>query len=291
MSSRCAPLVLWVICAGCSSAASSEPPAVAGASVSIEPPAPQAEPPAVLNDGSAAGEQDVVATPSGLKSKVLVRGTGTEHPTDADRVKVHYTGWTQDDKVFDSSVARGEPSTFGVTELIPGWTEALKLMVVGEKRRVWIPAQLAYGTSPRLGAPSGDLTFDIELLEIVESPKAPSDVAAPPASAQTTASGLAYTFLAKGNGRRRPKQTDRVVVHYSGWTTDGKLFDSSLTRGSPSTFSLNGMIPGWQEGLMLMVEGDQARFWIPAHLAYGNNPRPGAPSGILVFDIELLKIE
>ncbi|HVV51590.1 MAG TPA: FKBP-type peptidyl-prolyl cis-trans isomerase, partial [Polyangia bacterium] len=78
---------------------------------------------------------------------------------------------------------------------------------------------------------------------------------------------------------------------YSGWTTDGKMFDSSVTRGEPATFPLKGVIPGWTEGLQLMTVGEKIRFWIPGNLAYDNSPRPGAPHGTLVFDVELLAIK
>ena len=81
-------------------------------------------------------------------------------------------------------------------------------------------------------------------------------------------------------------------MHYTGWTTDGKMFDSSVVRGSPSSFSLNAVIPGWTEGVQLMKKGDTFRFWIPGKLAYGDKPkRPGAPAGTLVFDVELLQIQ
>jgi peptidylprolyl isomerase len=197
--------------------------------------------------------------------------------------------------MFDSSVTRGRPASFGVTKVIKGWTEGLQLMAVGEKRRFWIPADLAYGETPRRpGAPAGQLTFDVELLEIIEAPKpppVPEDVAAAPKTAKKTASGLAYRSLQKGNGTERPKATDRVRVHYTGWTTDGKMFDSSVTRGHPTSFSLDRVIKGWTEGVQLMVEGEKMRIWIPGTLAYGDKPtRPGAPSGMLVFDIELQKI-
>lgn len=120
---------------------------------------------------------------------------------------------------------------------------------------------------------------------------APEDVAAPPADAQKTASGLAYKVLKQGTGKEHPKAEDTVEVHYTGWTTDGKMFDSSVMRGQPAVFPLNAVIKGWTEGLQLMVEGEKARFWIPAGLAYGEKPtRPGAPAGMLVFDVELLEI-
>jgi peptidylprolyl isomerase len=131
------------------------------------------------------------------------------------------------------------------------------------------------------------LVFDIELLEIAADPTvAPSDVAAPPSDARRTPSGLAYKVLRPGTGSSRPSKTSRVTVHYTGWTTDGKMFDSSVTRGAPATFGLDEVIAGWTEGVQLMVEGEKTRFWIPQRLAYEG--KAGAPAGMLVFDIELL---
>ena len=77
-------------------------------------------------------------------------------------------------------------------------------------------------------------------------------------------------------------------MHYTGWTTDGKMFDSSVQRGQPATFTLDGVIAGWTEGLQMMVEGEKRRFWIPESLAY--NGQSGAPVGMLVFDVELIRI-
>ncbi|MEM9460680.1 MAG: FKBP-type peptidyl-prolyl cis-trans isomerase [Myxococcota bacterium] len=256
----------------------------------------RAEPPA----GDIPAPPDVAAPPasatktaSGLAYQVLTKGTGTAKPREYDKVEVHYTGWTTDGKMFDSSVKRGRPATFPVGRVIKGWTEGLQLMVVGDKTRFWIPAELAYGDRP--GRPQGMLVFDVELLSITEgtapapAPPAPDDVAAPPASASKTASGLAYRVLTKGTGGEHPGQDSRVSVHYTGWTTDGKMFDSSITRGKPSTFPLGGVIKGWTEGLQLMVVGDKTRFWIPEALAYQG--KPGKPAGMLVFDVELLSIE
>jgi FKBP-type peptidyl-prolyl cis-trans isomerase len=236
---------------------------------------------------------DAIKTASGLMSKIYVTGTGKEHPGPMDRVKVHYTGWTTDGSMFDSSVKRGEPSSFQLNRVIKGWGEGLQLMVAGEKRRFWIPANLAYGDKPtRPGAPAGMLVFDVELLDITKAPAVPADVATSPKSAKKTASGIAYRVLTKGTGKEHPKAERTVEVHYTGWTTDGKMFDSSVLRGEPATFPLNGVIKGWTEGVALMVVGEKTRFWIPADLAYGEKPtRPGAPAGMLVFDIELLSIK
>ena len=121
--------------------------------------------------------------------------------------------------MFDSSVLRGQPITFPLNGVIPGWTEGVQLMVVGEKRRLWIPAALAYGEHPRMpGAPAGDLVFDVELLDIMPAPKpppVPADVKAPPASAKKTASGLAYRVLTPGTGHGasdRVEQRHRALL-------------------------------------------------------------------------------
>ena len=118
---------------------------------------------------------------------------------------------------------------------------------------------------------------------------APADVAAPPADATTSSTGLASKVLKPGTGTRHPGPTSRVRVHYSGWTTDGKMFDSSVARNEPITFGLNQVIRGWTEGVQAMVEGETRRLWIPENLAYAG--AHGAPKGMLVFDVELIKIE
>jgi len=243
----------------------------------IPPPPDVAAPPA-----------DAAKTPSGLASKVLTPGTGKQKPAPNDLVTVHYTGWTTDGKMFDSSRTRNAPASFPLDRVIAGWRECVGLMVVGESRRCWIPQELAY--KGQAGRPAGMLVFDIELLDAKISPAtAPSDVAAPPSDAKRTASGLAYKVLKEGTGKEKPNSHSRVTVHYTGWTTDGKMFDSSVMRGSPATFGLDQVIKGWTEGVALMVEGEKTRFWIPQDLAYKGEP--GAPRGMLVFDVELIKIQ
>jgi FKBP-type peptidyl-prolyl cis-trans isomerase len=283
------------------STASANVPAAASAGATVSAAAPAATTPAmsVAQPGAIPAPDDVAAPPkdakrtsSGLAFKILTQGSGKEHPGPSAQVQVNYTGWTTDGKMFDSSVTRGQPASFQVDGVIKGWTEGLQLMTKGEKRRFWIPADLAYGETPRRpGMPAGMLVFDVELLDVIGPPPAPPDVKAPPANAKRTESGLAYRVLTKGTGTRHPTATDRVRVHYTGWTTDGKMFDSSVTRGQPAAFSLGSVIKGWTEGVQLMVEGEKTRFWIPANLAYGERPRPGAPAGLLVFDIELLGID
>lgn len=111
---------------------------------------------------------------------------------------------------------------------------------------------------------------------------------------KSTASGLQYKVLKAGDGQgKTPKATDTVKVHYHGTLTDGSVFDSSIERGEPATFPVNGVIPGWTEVLQLMKEGDKWQVYIPGKLAYGErgpSPKIG-PNSTLVFDVELLSVE
>ncbi len=112
-------------------------------------------------------EEGVIETASGLQYKVLTQGSGSEHPTASSKVKVHYHGTLLDGTVFDSSVDRGEPISFGLNQVIKGWTEGVQLMVVGEKTRFYIPSKLGYGNRPAGKiAPGALLIFDVELLAI-----------------------------------------------------------------------------------------------------------------------------
>ncbi|OAN18255.1 peptidylprolyl isomerase [Photobacterium jeanii] len=106
-----------------------------------------------------------------------------------------------------------------------------------------------------------------------------------------TASGLQYQVLQEGTGTVHPKASDKVTVHYHGTLINGTVFDSSVERGEPIQFGLNQVIPGWTEGVQLMVEGEKTRFFIPSNLAYGNSAIGAIPPGsVLIFDVELLKI-
>ncbi len=232
----------------------------------------------------AAPPADAAKTPTGLASKVVTPGTGKTHPGKTDVVTVHYTGWQTDGKMFDSSVLRGKPASFPLDRVIAGWTEGVQLMVEGEKRRFWIPEALAYKGQRE---PKGTLVFDVELISIANL-SAPLDVKAAPSDAKKTASGLAYKVIKAGTGSKHPSASSNVTVHYTGWTTDGKMFDSSVARGQPASFGLGDVIKGWTEGVQLMVQGEKTRFWIPQDLAYKGER---APYGVLVFDVELLEIK
>jgi peptidylprolyl isomerase len=232
----------------------------------------------------AAAPAGAAKTPSGLASRILTPGTGKTHPTKTDLVTVNYTGWTTDGKMFDSSVTRGQPATFPLDRVIAGWTEGVQLMVTGEKRRFWIPEALAYRASASRRVCSSSMSSDPSPSRRRKAARRRRHRRRRDAHAQRAA----HKRLQEGTGGRHPKPSSQVPVNYSGWTTDGKLFDSSVVRGQPITFGLDGVIPGWTEGLQLMFEGEKARFWIPEKLAYkGQSP----PYGTLVCDVELIKIQ
>jgi len=236
-------------------------------------------PPADLTNPPAEAER----SDDGLVTLKLSDGTGTEHLGAEGLARVRYTVWKSDGTLVQH-VAAPQSVMLGVQKMIPGWGTAVQKMVVGEKRLVWIPQALGGGRIKE----GESLVIDTELVEILEVPTTPPDVAAAPADAITTPSGLAYKVLRAGTGTEHPKRRGNVTVHYSGWTTDGKLFDSSILRGETAQFGLDGVITGWTEGLQLMVEGEKTRFWIPSKLAYGKEK--GKPQGTLVFDIELVAI-
>lgn len=238
------------------------------------PPAELAAPPA-----------EALKTPSGLAWKVLSPGRTGRRPRPGDYVTLHFTGWTRDGKIFDSTVGREEPLILPLERLMKGLGEGLLLMAEGESRRLWIPQALAFAGAP--GRPAGDLVLDVQLLSVDLPPsEAPADLRQPPPDARLTPSGLTLRTLRPGTGAKHPTKRSHVNVHYTGWTQDGKMFDSSVLRRSSAGFRLDEVIRGWTEGIQLMVAGEKARFWIPEKLAYrGERDKP---AGMLVFDVELL---
>jgi FKBP-type peptidyl-prolyl cis-trans isomerase len=237
----------------------------------------------------AAAPKDAVKLASGLAWKRLQhdKAHAAERPRAWDQVALVYSGWAEDGRMFGSS--RRQPERFEMSNVIPSWREALHQMSVGDKVRLWVPDALA--SHGRKGEPPGRLVYDLELVSIEQRPpppRAPAQLASPPAGTTRTASGLAYRFLARGSAERHPGPHDRVTVHYSAWTSDGKLLDSSVVAGKPRTVPLDRLIAGWSEGLQLMAEGDKTQLWIPERLAYAG--RDGSPRGDLVYEVELLQV-
>jgi FKBP-type peptidyl-prolyl cis-trans isomerase len=233
-----------------------------------------------------------IALPSGAKLVVVKPGTGKARQFDT--VAYLHTVWDADGRMLDSSEVAKQPDTTQPAKLPVELTEALTQVGVGGRVRVWLDADKLKATGKPLPADAkGTLCYEAELTQITkpaqDPPPTPADVAKPPDGASKTAKGVFYRVLkAAGKDTRHPVATDTVKVHYTGWTTDGRQFDSSYLTGQPATFSLGGVIAGWTDGIPVMTVGDQVRFWIPEPLAYGG--KPGKPAGMLVFDVELLEI-
>lgn len=279
MTARPRALLVLAIAFAAAGPAAAQPaaPAARAAAQAPQVPAPPdlAAPPA-----------DATSTASGLATRVLAPGAG-DRPGPTDFVTFHYTGWTADGRTFQSTPARGAPARTLLDRLLPGLSEGLQLMSPGEKRRLWVPEALAF--KGEAGRPAGPLVFDVELIAVDGDPrKAPADLLSPPEEGRLP-SGLTSRVLRPGTGAEKPRSWNRVRVHYTGWTTDGAMFDSSVMRGEPVVFALDDVIRGWTEGVQMMVTGEKRRFWIPSRLAYNNEP--GKPRGMLVFDVELIGIE
>jgi peptidylprolyl isomerase len=235
----------------------------------------------------AAPPADAKKTAKGVSFVVLKPGTGKDQLRYFDTATYQYTGWDTTGHMFDSSEMRAQPRSASPFREPVGLEEALTQLVVGERARVWIPAEMTKGGAQ---VPDGQLTYEIELVSIKPAVKAPPptppDVAAPPKDAQKTASGVFYKEIKPGDGKSHPAATDTVTVNYTGWTTDGRMFDSSFMAGKPTPMPLNGVIKGWTDGIPTMTTGGTTRFWIPVELAY--NHAKGKPDGMLVFDVELV---
>jgi peptidylprolyl isomerase len=245
-------------------------------------------PPDVPSDVATPPAQ-AVHTSSGVAMMVLARGRGRERPRDNDCVKVHYVAWKRDGSLLSSSLPPAKPQNQCLRATFPGVAEALKAMVVGEKRRVWVPAGLTYAGDDDDHPPLVDATFDLELVEIQRAPPTPSHLDKPPRAARKLPSGLAIQVMKRGTATRHPGGNEQVMLHFSGWTRDGRLIESSIMANHAAVFSMAAVIAGWREALGTMVVGDKVRIWIPEALAYPR-PRRGQPRGDLVYDLELLGI-
>ncbi|MES2593204.1 MAG: FKBP-type peptidyl-prolyl cis-trans isomerase [Bacteroidota bacterium] len=235
-------------------------------------------------------------TASGLEYTITEKGNGKK-PANGDKVIVHYTGKLTNDTVFDSSVKRGSPFSFklGAGQVIKGWDEAFLLLQVGDKATIKFGPELGYGERGTGPIPANStLIFDVELLDVIETVKVTSwDVKGK--DTVSLPSGLKYIVVKENKKEEKAVTGSKVTLHYSGYFTDGKLFDSSLERGQPFSVKLGAgqIIQALEEGMTLMHKGDKVKFLIPYQLAYGEHGHPPTipAKADLVFDIELLDIQ
>jgi FKBP-type peptidyl-prolyl cis-trans isomerase len=248
-------------------------------------------PPAAPADvaGPAAGARHL---PSGVGMRTLARGHGGARPGPQDCVKVRYAGWRRDGSALASTAAGGPPELQCLPHAIPGVAEALRSMTVGERRRVWVPARLSVRTDDDDPPPPGvELTYDLELVEIIAAPPPPPDLRTPPRGARRTPSGVAVQVVRRAASTVRPVPGDQVTLHLTGWKADRTLIESTRMGGRAAVFQVGDLVPGLRDGVLAMAVGETARIWIPAPLAYGDHPRRRRqPAGPLVYEVELLAV-
>ncbi len=237
---------------------------------------------------------DAKLTKSGAKYIAVRPGTGAEKARFFDDVTFNVTAWDAEGRMFDTTEMKTKPAAKVAPFSQPApMDEVLTTMVAGERVRFWIDStKMVTPSTPAASLPTGLLCYEVEILQIDKKPAPPPppvDVAKPPGDARKTALGTYYKVLKSGAGGPKPKPTDSVLVHYTGWTTDGRMFDSSAMKGEPSTLGLTSVIKGWTDGIPMMSVGDKYRFWIPEELAYKDMPT--RPQGMLVFEIELVEIK
>jgi peptidylprolyl isomerase len=232
-------------------------------------------------------------TDSGLKYEVVAAGTG-DAPGEDEVLEMKYALWNQKGVLLDCSHRTGATVKFPRADLpLPFMKEAAPLLRKGARLRFEVPAELCFGAKDQGPAlPANSVTiWELELVGTIKPLPVPPFAMPDDSKLTTTASGLRYEVVEAGEGAS-PKMGGRVLVHYAGWFTDGKLFDSSYGRGEPAEFRVGTVIKGWNEGLQLMKPGAVYRFVIPPQLAYGAQGQPPkiAPNTTLVFLVTLVKV-
>jgi FKBP-type peptidyl-prolyl cis-trans isomerase len=260
--------------------------------------APAQPKPAPPSDPDFAGEPVSTNTlADGLVIEDFVIGQGDEAKVGSE-VSVHYTGTLDDGTVFDTSRKRNRPYEFVIGEgrVIKGWDLGVPGMKVGGKRRLTIPAKLAYGSRKKGKIPpDSQLTFTIELVAAyppLPDGKGEEAFASEPLEKRELEGGLIIEEYAVGEGRVA-RANDKVFVHYTGKLDDGTVFDSSLPRKKPIGFVLGtgGVIKGWDLGIEGMKVGGLRRLVIPAELAYGARAKGKIPANSrLTFTVELMAV-
>lgn len=242
---------------------------------------------------------DAQTTYSGVASKILKRGHGADHPQGNDCPVVAFTAWTRDGMLFATSKSMSDRAVQCLNTAILGVAETLKSMVVGEKRRAWIPAEMTYVEGHHHAQkrpedekpPNVDLTLDLELVGVMKAPLTPPDLAAPPTDARTP-SGLAYKILSAGTGTLHPSMKSQATVHFSGWTAEGKLIETTVTSGHPALIFVGASPAAWRDILSHIVVGEKIRVWIPTGFALGQKPGSETnPAASSVYEFELLSFQ
>ncbi len=231
---------------------------------------------------------------NGLMIEDIVVGRG--EPADSlSFVTLHYTGYLADSTLFEARADDETPLTIQLTRenVIEGWFWGIRGMRKGGIRSLTVPPQLAYGSVGIAGIIPKDATLRF-VIELHETKRPPEAWDIDDLTLESTPDGSRHVVLETGRGKL-PKQGDILTLHYSGYLSDGRIFDSSVYRGDAlEVVAGNGsLIPGWESTLMRMKAGERRTVFIPPHLAFGEDGFSGRipPNDTVRFDIELLSVE
>jgi peptidylprolyl isomerase len=259
-----------------------------------------------MSDGSngSSDDPDLKEATAGVKYRDLKEGVGEACPAGAG-VKMHYTGWKENGEVFDSTregpKATGQPADFKLKGLIKGWQEGIPGMKKGGVRKLVIAPEKGYGTAGTGPLVGHTLIFEVELVDfsaqknVVTGPGQPmpfdnSNGGTDDPGLKDIGDGMKIRDLKEGSGEP-VKEGATVTIHYTGWTVDGNVFDSSRPRGKPNTWPLGELVKGWQRGIPGMKPGGVRKLVVPAALGYGDDGSgekiPGGAT--LIFEVELVK--
>ena len=251
----------------------------------------------VATQPSAISDYEFTRKPSGVEIACLYKGLG-EFVKVGDLVKVHFAGSTSEGKEFYSTIKQNKPATIvvGIGKLIEGLDEGLQELTVGSKAIIKIPASMGYGKQGygNYVPPNADLVFLVEVIEILDNPYPVVPFNVVGRDTITAKNELKYIYVNEMDAMQA-ESGDSVWVHYIGYLSDGKIFDTSYSDGIPFSFKLGDsqIIKGWNRGIALMKEGEKLRFFIPWKMAYGKDgllPKI-PPKTDLTFDIELVQIK
>ena len=269
--------------------------------------------PIVIAEYLKANNIDINAEKSGLYFISVRDGNGSK-PKQGDVLSINMKVMLMDGGVLYDSWQENQPVQFefGTRFDTEGLVEGVSKMSKGQVAHLIVPSSLAFGEAGRQGLvdPYSTLLYDVELIDFQSKAEVQKQAAIQKAKSKMEGeaflaqnatkegvvvlpSGLQYKIIKSGEGSVSPLPASRVKVDYEGKLIDGTVFDSSIERGKPAEFAVNGVIAGWTEALQLMKEGDKWQLFIPSDLAYGENPRPGGPiepNMVLIFDVELLEI-
>ncbi len=223
--------------------------------------------------------------PSGLSTRLLRAGTGKVSPRSQDWVSFFAIGRRPDGTVVQNTFASPEPTRLQVIKLIPAWQEALAGMVAGEQRRFWFPAELA-PKNPKTGAQEA-VVFDLELVHVVPMAAPPAALKAPDPKAKQV--GLGTSVLTVKAGKAGPKATrqDAALLNFTVWNDVGQTLATSALDGRPTLFPLDRVMTAFADCVEGMAVDEVRRCWVSAAR---NEGFPGAPTGALIFELELLNL-